>query len=460
MPGETKAPDAWTPRVTLSPPAPSWRALAGRWSAPEGSAAFRTQLGLPGGRVVMSGHQAEVWHAGILTKVLAARQAAQRLGAASAWVVVDQDANEPGVLRYPTRTPAGELAAAQWRLSPTSAEATDIPVAARPAFTAAELEPRWPGGPGATGPVACGLGAIRDALLDAAGEGTLAGQFIRATRSLLKAGGAPVGDVDHWFCATAIAGTDLFKEVVARMAADPAACTAAYNAAAARHPGSGIAPLNEARGELPLWRVRPGMARARVTAATLAATPAEELAPRGLTMTALLRRAGCDLFIHGLGGGRYDVVTEEWVRSWLGWELAPAVVATGTLLARLEDHPPPSPEELARARWRLHHARHTPASLGDDWAQRRKEELVAEIRGSRTRGGDTSGTFHALQDLLSRVRLEHAEVLTRLAGEVRSLEQRSRQSRVALDRTWPFPLHDAGALAGLASAVAAAFEEG
>ena len=328
-----------------------------------------------------------------------------------------------------------------------------MPVAARPAFTAAELEPRWGGFPAATGAVACGLGAIRDALLDAAGAGSLAGQVTGATRSLLRR----TGDVDRWFNATALTGTELFRGVVAQMAADPAGCIRAYNAAAAAHPGVGIAPLGEARQELPLWRVRPGQARGRVTAGMLGQVPAEELAPRALLMTGLLRRAGCDLFVHGLGGGRYDVVAEDWLGGWLGCTLAPAVVATGTLLARLEDEPPPPPEALARARWSLHHARHTPGSLGDVWSQRRKEELVAEIAGVRGRGGSASGAYHALQDLLSRVRLEQAEVLKGLAGKVTALEQRSRQSRVALDRTWAFPLHEPGALEALSAAVSAAF---
>lgn len=447
------ATDAWAPRVTLSPAAAAWPDLARAWKAPAEAAAFRAELGLGEGLVVMSGHQAEVWHAGILTKLFALREAAASLGARSAWVVVDQDANEPGVVRYPTRTASGQLETALWRISATDATATDTPIAARPAFTAAELEPNWGRQPAATGPAACGLGAIRDALLDAAGEATLAGQLTRATRALLRR----TGDADVWFNATAIARTGLFADLLARMAADPAACVRAYNAAAAGHAGAGISQLSESKLELPLWRIRPGAARGRVTAGMLGQVPPAELAPRALLMTGMLRRAACDLFVHGLGGGRYDVVAEEWLRSWLGWELAPAVVATGTLLARLEEEPPPAPEELARARWSLHHARHTPARLGDAWAQRRKEELVEEIRGVRGRGGDAGTAFNQLQDLLSRVRIEHSAALTQLSGEVARLEQRSRQARVALDRTWPFPLHEAGAIDALAAAVRGCF---
>ena len=62
--------------------------------------------------MVMSGHQAEVWHAGILTKMLALRGVAGAAGARAAWVVVDQDANEPGIIRYPTGS-GGTLAGAE-----------------------------------------------------------------------------------------------------------------------------------------------------------------------------------------------------------------------------------------------------------------------------------------------------------------------------------------------------------
>lgn len=446
--------DVWAPKVTFAPLAASWAGLVAGFEQPATARRFREQLGLSAGRVVMSGHQAEIWHAGILTKVLALGHAARVSGAQAAWVVVDQDANEPGIIRYPS---AGNgLVAAEWRISASDARKTDVPVAARPAFSVKELEPRWGDKPAATGAVACGLGAIRDAFLNAADAPDLAEQVIRTTRNLLGAEVAPAA----WPRATSIAKADIFAEIVDAMKRDPGVCIAAYNAAVSRHPGVGMAPLNAARGELPLWRIRPGAARGRVLASTLGSIPSVELAPRALLMTGLLRHAGCDLFIHGLGGGKYDVIAEEWLGEWRSWKLAPAVVATGTLLARLSDSPPPSPESLARARWALHHAKHTPQTLGDSWSQRRKEELVEEIRGLRERGADSYRAFSSLQELLSRVRMEHQDALAGLAREVTGLEARAKESKVALDRTWAFPLHEPASIEALKSSVAAAFGGG
>jgi hypothetical protein len=399
----------------------------------------------------MSGHQGEFWHAGIVAKLLALRELGRALaGASTAWVVVDQDANEPGVIRYPTIANVG-LATAEWRISSSDSRVTDVPLAAREPWKAQDLEPRWGERPAATGAVAVGLGAMRDALLDEAGSADLTTQMIGATRALLRRRGLD-GDA-AWFRATTLAQTSLFAEVVERIKGDPGRCVAAYNSAVSRHAGAGVAPLNAGRGEMPLWRVRRGLARGRVLADALYEIPLEQLAPRALLMTGLLRHAGCDIFIHGLGGGKYDVIAEDWLREWLGWSLAPAVVATGTLLARLTDEPPPSPEMLARVRWRLQHARHTPAALGDAWAQQRKDDLVAEIRALKARGAAPYGAYAALQALLSRARIDHAGTLANLTREASDLAARAAASKVALDRTWAFPLHDAAALGEFARAV-------
>ncbi len=53
--------------------------------------------------------------------------------------------------------------------------------------------------------------------------------------------------------------------------------------------------------------------------------------PRALTTTAFLRLAVADLFIHGIGGGKYDQITDKFARSL--WDLTPPryLVATATL---------------------------------------------------------------------------------------------------------------------------------
>jgi len=55
-----------------------------------------------------------------------------------------------------------------------------------------------------------------------------------------------------------------------------------------------------------------------------------KLRPRALTTTLYARMFLCDLFLHGIGGGKYDQVTERIARSFYGHELPAGGVVTGT----------------------------------------------------------------------------------------------------------------------------------
>ncbi|MFT3686998.1 MAG: hypothetical protein QM783_19105 [Phycisphaerales bacterium] len=116
-----------------------------------------------------------------------------------------------------------------------------------------------------------------------------------------------------------------------------------------------------------------------------------------LLMTALLRWLGCDLFIHGLGGGAsgdeagggYDKVAERWFAHWLGNEaaLAPSVVATATVLLPLgESGPLLTESDLLDVQHKAHRGRHHPRILGDAGVQAEKDRLVGVIAASTDRG--------------------------------------------------------------------------
>ena len=61
------------------------------------------------------------------------------------------------------------------------------------------------------------------------------------------------------------------------------------------------------------------------------------LAPRALSLTMFLRLFVCDLFVHGIGGGLYDQVTDRITRAWLGIEPPAFAVATATLYHKLAE---------------------------------------------------------------------------------------------------------------------------
>jgi hypothetical protein len=202
------------------------------------------------------------------------------------------------------------------------------------------------------------------------------------------------------------------------------------------------------RFELPLWRLPREFGRARVPVWSdeLGAIPEHELAPRALLMTALVRMSMCDLFIHGTGGGVYDRITELWLDAWLpGTRLAPTAVVTAT--RRLPfDLRVRTPEEIAHAAWRSHHALHSPAMLGDAAAEGRRRELVTTIKTARARGRDPRDAFDALHRFLDDVRARRPGPLATVQQEAAQARADEDLARVVHDRTWPFPLYGPGTM--------------
>lgn len=468
-----------TPLVSMLPEPASWPLLqstfAGGASASE-AARFRAELGLPAGQVVISGHQAAIWHAGIVAKVFALAALAKR-GAATVWLTVDQDANDPFTLRLPVQSRGGELSGAlggalgeiPWPLHAPGAKA-DVPAALRPAFDpspppqAALDRPAFADEPAIARAIAAAITTHRN-------QPSAAAQLSRAALDLACARGA--GDSGQrpqpaLLMATAIARTALFAQIIERMARDPAPCVEAYNAAALRCRVPGIGPLaaDRARGryELPLWHIdRAEGARKRVFSHTLAGIPVTDLAPKALLMTGLLRAAACELFIHGTGGGAtgqsggYDKVTEQWMLAWLGWQLAPSVVVSATMRLPLGDTAPVTEEDLATAVVNAHRAMHTPAMLGDAAAGDEKQRLLEVLKDRHAPRTHRRVAFSQMHDMLAASRQGHAGTLATINASVADLRARQERDRLAADRTWPFPLHGAQRLANLASLIAARF---
>jgi hypothetical protein len=237
------------------------------------------------------------------------------------------------------------------------------------------------------------------------------------------------------------------------MAREPERCIGAYNAAAAAHASAHIRPLVadpvQDRWELPLWRLGTGGERHHVFAEDLPAIPLDRLAPKALLMTGLLRLAGCDLFIHGTGGGGvdeehggYDRITEDWLRAWLGADAsgpAPVTVATATLTLPLDVAPPPSRADVAHAVWLAHHARHNPLALGD--AAHEEQRCASLGRLNAAEPHERPRFFRELHEVLDRYRLSRASGLDELARAAATLRARLGDAAILADRTWAFPLY-------------------
>jgi hypothetical protein len=400
----------------------------------------RAALGLPTDRpLVLTGHQAGVWHAGILAKWLLVDALAGATGAAAAAILVEQDTNDAGGIAYPALVDGLPRFASLPTLPSRRGGPTGL---ARPIRV----------GPPELAPVpeaASGLAAIAAAVNAEAAAANLAAQMAAANDRLLRArlGLGPPPTI----AAGRLVELPVAKALLEHFASDPRG-REAYAAALAADPRA-ARPLPP--GELPLWRLVPGEPLGRrepVRVGDPAPPPDGRLAPRAFLLTAIARLALGDVFIHGTGGGRYERITEEWIRRWLGVRLAPMCVASATLrlpLDRLVDGAVPvTPAGLRRL------------AFDPDGAGRGPSEqlrgFLAEIDAAPRRSAARRAVYRGLVAHRERRRREIAGELARLAAELERSHDRAAALELARSRTWPWPLHDDGMLAELADSIRAA----
>ncbi len=414
---------------------------------------FREQVQLPTNRpIIIAGHQAEPWHTGIFAKFIAADALAKQTNAHVVWLFVDQDSGTPATITLPTRSATNHLRRSTLTLG--DEPDADIPLSSRPPFrphtthldhatpqSALEGVHRW---------------------ITALNQNTQQQDIAHQIAAALRALAAPWCSPDAAIFATQLSRTDAFAEMIDAMRRDPLACVNAYNQAIMHTPEARVAPLrsapSESQIELPVW-VMPdahNQPRRKANLADLDQLPNHRFAPRALTMTALLRSVGCDLFIHGTGGARYDTITELWIRDWLACDLAPTAVASADLMLDLGACPV-TPREIQDAHRLAHKARHDPAILNDVTAASQKQSLLKAIAQKKYLGTNPLLEFQEMQSLLHAYRIRHADQLSILRNDVRNLQSRAQENQVITARDWPFFLHPDEAIDELATRIRAQF---
>ncbi|MBM90724.1 MAG: hypothetical protein CMJ35_03805 [Phycisphaerae bacterium] len=402
----------------------------------------RDELGIPNDRpVLFSGHQPVIFHNGILAKLIAQHEAAKRTGAHRVWIIADQDHVELEHLRVPTGH-AGSLSSRTIQVLASDSIPAGVPSASLPAMPTEAVDDDR-------------LEAIVEYLLGYTHESTLARQFANATIGLA----CERLDIEppQIIYASALFTSDTLWAIVQRMLDDPRACVERYNEAVGGHPQARVRPLmiEDGRVELPMWGLRDGRARVAIDTDNIDTFQRHELAPRGLFMSLLVRAHLGELFIHGTGGWAYDRITQDWAKAWLGMELSPMALATATQHLEL-GWDPDEAVGVNEASWRLHHARHTPGMLGDESAQRQKDELVSDIEQAKASGTNPDAPYQQLQSLLERYRGEHRQQLDALRDRVDQARAMQKQIALANDRTWPFVLFSEQQLGDLRRAVVGA----
>ncbi len=270
------------------------------------------------GPLIVTGHQCQFNHAGIFIKYALLDYLAGRTGGVALNIVVDSDLPKNIDFRVPVEKADG-AAVRLWRMGGVDGS---VPME----FQAVPGEEFW----AAVEKEAGGLrpivdsGKVREVLGEArecsARAGNLAEMFTLLNHRLAGRLGL------RWLelPVSRLCDSEGFGVFAADMAGRAAEAVRCYNGALAEYRGrNGISgrsrPMPDLRVagdrfELPFWKVGRGKRREGVFADDMDGS----LRPRAVGLTAFLRLFLADYFIHGIGGARYDEVTDSFVSEFYG----------------------------------------------------------------------------------------------------------------------------------------------
>ncbi|PQO46492.1 hypothetical protein [Blastopirellula marina] len=165
------------------------------------------------------------------------------------------------------------------------------------------------------------------------------------------------------------------------------------------------------------------------------------LRPRALATTTVLRLAAADLFIHGIGGAKYDQVTDEIIRRFYGFEPPRYVTATASAWLPVP-RPDVSESDLKQIDRRLRDAEFNPERAVEEgvihdpeWnlLLKQKSELLNNIPTFP----EKSSWHQQLQDLNAKLRVRIAEPVARLRIERQLVAQQLQQRHLLASREYP-----------------------
>jgi hypothetical protein len=469
----------------LGRPLAELRALARRevWAA---AAAYAAESGDPApppprDRWLLAGHQPELFHPGVWVKNFALRGLARKHDAFSLNLVVDNDIAKSSVLRLPAGEHFVNLPFDVWK--------GEMPYEERPVLDEALFASLPERARPHTGdwPFAPMLPAFWAEVLRQAGRTRLLGErFAAARRTFERAWGCTQAEVPL----SRVCRTEAFAWFACHLVRDAERFHALYNEAvhdyrrrydlkSRNHPVPDLARDGDWL-ELPLWawcagQTRRGRLFVRTTrngielragdcllttlpdagpealvAAWRAIEPAGcKLRTRALTTTLFARACLGDLFIHGIGGGKYDELTDVLIDRFLGLPPPALLVLSATLLLPF-DRPDMTPDDCRRLATRhrdvwYNPQRHLPGPAADGVAElvREKERWIRrEAHDHRER----VERFHRLRDLTRRLRPFVAAEEARLREAQEACGHAARLTEILTRRDYAFPLFPEGLL--------------
>lgn len=438
---------------------------------------------------IATGHQSEMHHGGVWFKDAATAALADAMGAVAIHIVADLDVARHATLPIPRVDAAGG-------------------VTIRHAPLAEIIGAQCPAQLPAPGPeaVAAMVRRVCESMPDrgvfdtwagraasVAGDGTLAEWITRSRRAVNETMGLTVRDASWSDMARGPSFARFIVDIVLNHERMFDLHAAALNTHRAQYgitdPTQPVPHLHEAGGalETPLWlfkgagpreplyargveggvellipdgslTVLPADADAAVEAVTALAGGGIVIAPRALTLTMYLRAFVVDVFVHGTGGARYDLLGDDLTRRWFGWEPPPFATASATLRLPLP-RADVTAADLAHARWAAHHRRHNPVAAAVDagfelspevvklWP--RAKALLEHLADAPRHGGERAAAYADLHRLRARLRELTAPVQDDGARRVERIESQLAHNALADGREYFFAFMSSDQLAGL-----------
>jgi hypothetical protein len=289
------------------------------------------------GPIIMSGHQPVLYHRGLAFKSEMLAKIASDTGGIGVHVVVDTDQGDGGAIVWPRlvheslELRRGTLVA---ETGPDGATYTRQRLASREKIAALfeEIENDLRHG----------------SLVDAADRvrrmrpvyERLANQPVSVAHAIARWSVRPLG-YREVLLSDIVANTRL-REVIRELVSNGAHLAEAYNSSLDEHrvehrienranPFPNL-KVSETSAELPLWSIDDGIRRPVYVerVGSVHVSPSSFYAPRGSITTLLLRGYCSDMFIHGLGGKRYDTFVDRFAQRYWGVSLPSFVVASET----------------------------------------------------------------------------------------------------------------------------------
>ena len=167
--------------------------------------------------------------------------------------------------------------------------------------------------------------------------------------------------------------------------------------------------------------------------------------PRALTNTLFARLFLCDLFVHGIGGGKYDELTDEIVRRYYGAEPPAYLVVSGTLLLPLPAYPVSAGDcaRLAHLERDLCYnpQRHLSSGTADPLTADLARQKAEWISRSPTEAGQKRRRWRTLQSLTGQLQPALAGRRKRVAEQLAVCRQQEQANAVLCRRDYSFCLY-------------------